>query len=148
MKRRIIIEISAALLILLFVYTATSKLMKFDVFEYQLSKSPLIGASSNWIAWLLPLVELIVSLLLFFPKTRLKGFYASFILMLGFTIYIGYMLMFTPDRPCSCGGVLASMTWEQHLVFNIFFTFLSALGVFLSNRSLGKIPIQKAGIVS
>jgi hypothetical protein len=34
------------------------------------------------------------------------------------------MIAFDPELPCSCGGILQSMNWTQHLIFNIFFTLL------------------------
>jgi hypothetical protein len=54
--------------------------------------------------------------------------------MTAFTLYIGYMVSFAEKLPCSCGGVISKMTWNQHLVFNIFFTLLSLLGVILEKR--------------
>lgn len=134
MKRATIIEIIAALLILLFVYTGISKLSEQPAFINVLSKSPLIGNFSEVIAWALPITELIVALLLMFPTTRLKGLYASAILMSIFTIYLGYMIAFTPKLPCSCGGALKQLTWKQHLVFNIFFTLLAVWGIMLSKK--------------
>jgi putative oxidoreductase len=134
MKRSTVIEIIAALFILLFVYTATSKFFEFASFKYVLSKSPLIGNMAPAVAWGLPIVELLISLLLFIPRTRRLGLWASFGIMVLFTGYLGYMIYFTPDRPCSCGGVLKQMTWKQHLVFNIGFTLLALLGLWLQRR--------------
>lgn len=121
-------ETSSAILILLFVYTALSKLINFHSFVTVLSKSPLIPPYSHLAAIMLPLVELIISALLFMPKHREKGFVFSAFLMFLFTLYIAYMLAFTPDLPCSCGGVLQSLGWNEHLVFNCFFLLLSGMG--------------------
>jgi putative oxidoreductase len=134
MKRNILIEIISALFILLFVYTAASKLLEFRDFRFVLSMSPLIGKLSTLVAWILPFTEIIIALLLFFPATRRKGLWASLAIMILFTAYLGYMIYFTPTRPCSCGGVLQKMTWKQHLVFNIFFTLLAMLGLWWDKR--------------
>lgn len=134
MKRNTLIEIIAALFILLFVYTATSKFFAFNQFQYTLGRSPLIGKMATVVAWGLPIVELLIALLLFIPRMRRWGLWASFGIMLFFTGYLGYMIYFTPDRPCSCGGVLKQMTWKQHLVFNIGFTLLALLGLWLQRR--------------
>lgn len=134
MKRRRLAEIVAAVFILLFVYTATSKLFEFANFRYVLSRSPLIGSYAFFVAWALPIAELAIALLLFFPRSRRAGLWASLIIMLVFTGYLSYMIYFTPDRPCSCGGVLKQMTWKQHLVFNIFFTLLALTGIWLSRK--------------
>lgn len=131
MKHRILMrDIISAIFIFLFVYTALNKLYTYKLFEQTLEGTPLIGALSTYIAILLPIIELMVSLLLFIPRTRKWGLYSSFSLMVVFTLYIGYMIVFTPHRPCTCGGVIEKMTWTQHFVFNIAFTLLALAGVF------------------
>lgn len=137
MKRNTVVEIVAALFILLFVYTAMSKFFEFPRFEYTLSQSPLIGDKAPLVAWALPITELLIAILLLVPRTRRLGLWASFFIMLAFTGYLVYMLYFTPDRPCSCGGVLKQMTWKQHLVFNIGFTLLALLGLWLQRKPRG-----------
>jgi hypothetical protein len=129
LKRTFAIELIAALFIFLFIYTALSKFYDFKNFRMVLGQSPLIGKLNLLIAWLLPLSELITALLLFIPGTKLAGFYASLILMSVFTFYIGYMLLFSPHLPCSCGGVIRQLTWRQHLLFNIFFVIMAGLGI-------------------
>lgn len=131
MKRSTIVEIISALFILLFVYTAVSKLMEGIKFEQTLSKSPLIGNYAGLIAIALPVTEIVVAILLLIPRTRLFGLYASAALMTLFTLYLSYMIAFTPKLPCSCGGVLKQMNWNQHLVFNLFFTGLAFTGIWL-----------------
>lgn len=135
MKRTVSIEIISSLLILLFVYTAVSKLLDYSVFQSQLSRSPLIGFMAGSIAWALPAAELAIAAMLFVPQTRLWGLYSSFALVALFTLYIGYMMAFVTNRPCSCGGVLKQMTWGQHLVFNIFFTLLALAGIWLLKKN-------------
>jgi hypothetical protein len=134
MKRATIVEIISALFILLFVYTATSKLLEVAKFQYTLTKSPLIGDYAVLISWALPITELLITILLFAPKTRLYGLYASAAIMSLFTLYLGYMLAFTPNLPCSCGGVLKNMSWNQHLVFNIVFTALAITGIWIQRK--------------
>ncbi len=130
-----ITEVLAALLILLFVYTALSKLINVNTFENALSESPVLDKYAHSIAVILPLTELITSVLLFIPAHREKGFVLSFFLLFSFTFYIACMLLFALPLPCSCGGVLQSLTWPQHLIFNCFFTFLSALGWLIESKN-------------
>jgi uncharacterized membrane protein YphA (DoxX/SURF4 family) len=135
MKKSTLIDLISALFILLFMYTASSKFLEFTKFQGTLSKSPLIGTDlAPIVAWALPITEIVISLLLFFPRTRRRGMWASLFLMIAFTGYIGYLAYFAPHRPCSCGGVLKDMTWKQHFIFNIFFTLLAALGLWLYRK--------------
>jgi len=133
-KRRFMVELIAALFILLFTYTALSKLQQISTFRWVLAKSPLLQNTSSLLAVSIPLAELLIVLLLFFPLTRTAGLYAAFSLMLIFTAYISYMLLFTPKLPCSCGGVLKHMSWKQHLLFNLLFTGLALAAILLQQK--------------
>lgn len=130
-SRSVLCEIIPAIFIFLFVYTALSKLFAHKIFTQVLTETPLIGSIAVYIAIAIPVFELMVALLLLIPHTRRWGLYSAFGLMLIFTLYIGYMIAFTPNRPCTCGGVLEKMTWTQHLLFNIGFTLLALAGILL-----------------
>ncbi|WP_315815273.1 MauE/DoxX family redox-associated membrane protein [Paraflavitalea speifideaquila] len=108
--------------------------MEYSVFKEQIAESPILKPIAAIAAWLLPLTEFIVSLLLFIPRWRLKGLYASFTLMLLFTIYITAIMTFSRDLPCSCGGVIALLSWQGHLVFNSIFIVLGITGIALERR--------------
>jgi putative oxidoreductase len=127
-KRSWLTDLLAAILILLFVYTAINKLMDIENFRAVISKSPIIHRKANLISWFVPSAELIISLLLLIPVSKEFGFLFSSILMGIFTFYVAYMLLFVPNLPCSCGGVIQQMNWTQHLIFNIFFFLLSVFG--------------------
>jgi putative oxidoreductase len=112
----------AALLILLYVYTGMSKMLDHNLFTAQLQYYPLLAHLATIISFLLPITELLVAALLFFPKTRIAGLFASSALLIVFTLYLIFMLLFHGENlPCSCGGVLRHLSWKQHLVFNSLF---------------------------
>lgn len=134
MKKITIVEVIAALLVFLFIYAALSKLLEFDKFKYQLSQSPFIANSSRFIVWVIPFVEILISVLLISKRTRFAGLYLSFFLMLLFTGYLFIMLKYSSYLPCSCGGVLSYMSWKQHFVFNLVFTGLSLSGIMMQDR--------------
>lgn len=134
MKKSTTIEIIYGLLILLFVYTAASKLLSYKSFVAVLDQSPLMQGKAVTVGWLLPVVELGVSVLLFLPSTKELGLYLSFGLMVLFTAYIAYMVMFTPHLPCSCGGVIKQLSWKQHLLFNVFFILVAFAGIVLFRK--------------
>lgn len=142
-KKTIAIDIISALFILLFVYTATSKLFEHNTFKAILRESPLIASKANILSWILPILELFTAALLLIPSQRRYGFLSSFILMLLFTSYVAYMILFAGDLPCSCGGIISAMTWSQHLIFNIFFTALGAIALHLTKRNKLFIAIDR-----
>lgn len=131
MKRNEIVSLIAVALIILFSYTAFAKLIDMGEFERQLTKQELPYWSKAPLVWLIPAAELLLCVLLIIPATRLPGFYGSALLMALFTGYIGLVVVGYFDRtPCSCGGVLRSMGFKTHLVFNLFFLTLSILGIY------------------
>jgi uncharacterized membrane protein YphA (DoxX/SURF4 family) len=133
-----IADIISALLLLLFLYTSLSKLVDHETFKNVLSASPLLKPVAGIVAWLLPVTELGIVVLLFVPFLRIKGLYASFILISLFTLYLIYMIAFTPNLPCNCGGVLKLLSWPQHVFFNLFFILLSLTGILLFKRTKKK----------
>ena len=130
----IITSICAALLVLLCVYTAVSKLIDFDSFKEQMNNQGLYYWMTNAVIWLLPVTELFTAILLMIQKWRAVGFIISFFLLLAFTGYIAFRLIAGGEMPCSCGGVFKSMDWTTHLLFNIFFLLLSLIGIYIINR--------------
>lgn len=136
--RTILIEIISALLIFLFIYAAISKLLDYQKFQVQLSQSPMLTAFAGWVSWIIPFLEIIISIMLAFRKFRLFGLYASFSLMVMFTAYIIAITKFSGYLPCSCGGVLENMSWDQHLVFNIVFVVLGLTGIIIHYKQPNK----------
>lgn len=131
MTRKIAVDIVVFSYILLFVYAALTKLLDYQKFVVQLGQSPILTDYAQVLAVVVPFIELGISLMLIFPKTRLKGLYAAFGLMVIFTTYIVLASRFSDYVPCSCGGVLEGMTWTQHLNFNTVFVLLALIGILL-----------------
>lgn len=130
MKNTKIIEILSALLILLWVYTAVSKLANAEEFRSQLNNQVFRPEVTKVLFYLIPFSELVAAALLLFRDTRAIGFLSSLVLMLGFTTYIILILTGAFHRvPCSCGGVLQTLGWKSHLVFNLVFTAIAASGL-------------------
>ena len=130
-SRQTYIQLISSLLAALFVYTGLNKMLDYEVFRSQLGRSPFIESFAGLTSATLPSFELAIAALLCLPATRLLGLYLSFGLMCLFTGYIYIMLTYAYDLPCSCGGVLAALSWKDHLIFNIAFTALSAIAVLL-----------------
>ncbi len=120
------------LLILLWIYTASSKLMDVQEFKRQLANQTLGKNAAIFLLWFIPISEILAALLLLFTKTRLAGLALSAGLMFLFTSYIGLVLLGYYDRvPCSCGGVLKEMGWQMHFWFNLYFLAISCFGLWL-----------------
>ena len=121
----------SALFIFLFAYTAINKIIDHDRFVIVLGKSSYLSSLSVMISWMVPFLELLAVILLLIPGFRRAGLVLSLALMAAFTLYITLMLLFESHLPCSCGGVISKMSWQQHLWFNIFFLLLAGAGLWI-----------------
>ncbi|TKC62205.1 hypothetical protein FBD94_08260 [Pedobacter hiemivivus] len=136
--KRTIVDIIIYLYVLLFLYAATSKLMEYDKFQLQISKSPIITDYAYILVWMVPALEIIISIMLIINRTVMLGLYAAFGLMSLFTAYIYTILNFTDSIPCSCGGVLEKLGWTEHLIFNIAFIALALIGILMQAKIIEK----------
>jgi putative oxidoreductase len=135
--RKILTNVCAALLILLFVYTAAAKLLDYDR-TVRAMKGQILGLYiGNILVWLIPTLEVITTVLLLFNRTMRTGFKWAFYLMGFFTTYIMLVLLNVFGRvPCACGGVVNELGWGDHFLFNLFFLGVAIAGLFLTR------PIQ------
>lgn len=128
------IEFITAIFILLFVYTATSKLFTHRLFIITLKEAGVLNSASDFLSWAVPAMEIVISFLLLIPNYRTIGLIASFGLMLLFTAYVAYMLITSSHLPCSCGGIINKLSWQQHFWLNVFLTLLAASAIYLNKR--------------
>jgi len=125
--------------ITLFTYTAVNKLWDIDFVEKSLRSFPLIGSMAPLLSWAIPLAELVVVAVLFIPRTRNIGLLLSTLLMISFTFYIIYLKAVSSILPCTCGGMISHLSWDQHLIVNIIFIVLGIASIYLTRRSQRKM---------
>ena len=119
---------------MLFIYTAVSKMLHLDTFRFQLEKMPYIKTYASLLYLMVPILELVISGLLLFTKYRMLALYTSLTLLFLFTGYIGFVLRFSDTVPCSCGGVLSSLGWIEHIIFNFLFMVLCLWAIVLHRK--------------
>lgn len=133
---KILIEVVSWLFIFLWVYAAVSKLLDFSNFQAQLGQSPMLNRFAGIIAWMIPVIEIIVAIFLGSLRWRLGGMYASYGLMIMFTAYIIVILNYSESVPCSCGGILEKMSWNQHFIFNLTMVVLALCSILLFPKKM------------
>jgi hypothetical protein len=132
--KKLVLELIGLLYILLFVYAAISKLLDFENFQVQLGQSPLISSFTGPVSYLVPIIEIGISIFFAIPRFRKIGFYFGFSLMVMFSAYIFIMITYSPFVPCSCGGILEKMGWKTHLYFNLGYVLLGGIGILLFEK--------------
>ncbi|RKD12491.1 hypothetical protein BCY91_12670 [Pelobium manganitolerans] len=88
----------------------------------------------HWMAEILliqlPLAEYITAMLLIIPVSRRWGYRLSLGLLTVFSLYIIFIKVKAFERvPCSCGGLIASLNWTQHLIVNLLLLALNVAGL-------------------
>jgi len=131
-----------SLFVFLFAYTGLSKIFHHNLFLVTLRQSPILNPYAGLISWLLPILELCTVVLLTIKNTQRVALYITLALMLIFTFYILYLLLFVPDLPCSCGGVLQSLSWSGHLILNLFLVFLSLFEILVTNMPIYRYTLK------
>lgn len=141
--RKLFVDITIALLIVLFLHTALSKFLDFKGFVFDLNNQPFPNNFTPFLSWFIPSAELAIVVLLLFERTRSAGLLASLILMAAFTIYTSLVLLdFFDYVPCSCGGVVRYLNWTQHFFFNLFFVVITSVAIlFRSNTNIDKVEV-------
>lgn len=130
MKKNAFITWTSILLILLWTYASSSKLLNFEGSKIEMGDQVFPLWAGEIMVWLVPAIELAIAGLLIFERTRFKGIVASLGLLLVFTGYIVLIkLNYFGYIPCSCGGVISTLSWEAHFLFNMVFIVLSAMAI-------------------
>jgi uncharacterized membrane protein YphA (DoxX/SURF4 family) len=142
-KKEVIVESIALYFVILFLYTGITKLMEFDVFQEQLSESPILEPVASVTALGIPAVEFIISIMLFIPRFRSIGLYATLTLMIAFTIYVIALVSFSTQLPCSCGGIMEELSWQGHLVFNCASILLAFVAIGMQRRLIREKNFKK-----
>lgn len=113
----------------LFAYTAYEKIMDHERFMNGIAKVDIIGGFAFLISWAVPIVELLTAALLLVPHTIRIGLWSFLGMMVIFSVYIFIALTWASKLPCHCGGVIETLTWTEHLWFNIGFILLSLAAI-------------------
>ncbi len=136
MKKKILTEVAASLLVLLFLYASLSQWLDFKTFTGNINNQPLPNSLTPFIKWAMPVLELLIAAGLIFERTRRKALLASLVYLSVLTIYIVLILLNVFGWvPCSCSGLIKVLSWEQHLWFNLFFIVVALIGFLLGKNS-------------
>jgi len=116
----------------LWIPVAIDKIVDFSSFRSGIRRQPFSDDLGFVLVYSLPILEGLTVIALIMNRFRRMGLILSIVLM---TIFTGYiivaMLGAWQELPCGCGSVISGMSWMQHLIFNLFFLFVSIIGFFL-----------------
>jgi uncharacterized membrane protein YphA (DoxX/SURF4 family) len=145
--RNTTLQLLVAGTVLMWSYAALSKLADPATTRRAMRNQVFGNQAADVLTWLVPGLELAAAAGLCFRRTRPAALMLSFILMFAFTAYVGMILWGSPARvPCSCGGILSSMSWEAHFLFNLaMLTGITAAGILDLNSLQHEFNNQEKG---
>lgn len=105
----------------MYFYTGIAKLLNIKEFIRGNRKIPFIGQYAEQIGWGISILEIVLAVLLVIPLYKIKRYalLSSTLLMGIFALYLVLMVKYVEDKLCHCGGVIESMSWKTHIVFNL-----------------------------
>ena len=123
------------LIAFLFIYAGTYKITDINLFASQMYQSPLLpGRLVPILSIFVPIFEILLGFLLIFSKLDYYLLRISLSLMIFFSTYLIMLFTLYDKPPCACGGILNNMGYPEHIIFNIFFTILSAIAIFIYEK--------------
>lgn len=135
MKHKRLLEGLIFFLFIFWIYAAVIKLADISMWRFQLREQPFSDTLTDPLAFGLPALEFVIAALLISKKTLKLGLYASALLLIVFSGYIGLIqLNFFNHIPCSCAGIIKSFGWTEHLIFNIAILTLTIIAIFQIKR--------------
>ncbi|MFC6102845.1 MauE/DoxX family redox-associated membrane protein [Olivibacter domesticus] len=141
-SKEIILWIISILIALMWAAAAFGKLKDLEDFQFQLGQSPLLQDFEEILTWVVPYGELLLTVVLIYPATRLFALYTSVFLLWLFITYIVALLRFSYDVPCACSGFAEGLSWKGHVVFNIVFMVLAIIAIFILEDKKGGLTIK------
>ena len=123
-------KLASTVLILLWTYTGLDKLIRFEESRKAFHNQTFPGELAEVLAYVIPITELLIALLLLFSITRWWGYLGSILLLSVFTTYVGLIWVGAfPRVPCNCAGILESLGWAEHFVLNLGFIGVTVWGL-------------------
>jgi len=136
MKKTLALGIIVTVIFMMLLYASFSKYFDFAAFKRGMYNQPFPAWLSSVLIIFLPPIEIVLAILLTLEKTKKKALVGTIVMMTAFTLYIvAILLNFFPHVPCSCGGIIRALSWEQHLIFNLFFIAIGLIGVKIMGKT-------------
>jgi len=104
-----------------FLYTGVRQMINYADLQNFIAGIEFLPSVFKYLTWVLPVAEIILSVMLVYGKTRKIALYGSGLLLLFISAFLIWMkVYFSPDvLPCFCEGVLRKVTWNGQLWFNV-----------------------------
>jgi hypothetical protein len=134
MSTKTLVKLIAIALAVLFAYAAADKLDHYTLFSLQLKRFPVPIPVIPEQAWVIPVSEFLIALLLLLPFSRLIALFASLFLLGAYTLYLTCMLDSRFHVSCKCGEPFQALSLKTLILVTLVGEFFTGVAVVLSGR--------------
>ena len=127
----------------LFSYAAMSKATDFKNFRDQLGQSPGLEGCGEPVAYGIIALQTVSVILLCYRPLRFRGLWITFGMLTVFAGYIGGILFYSKNLPCTCIGLFEKMTWKDNLVLNLGLMITALTGIMTMKAGRSKKNNEK-----
>lgn len=132
--RTFLVNFICAIFIAVFGYSAASELFSTNTLHKFIRKFKFLNSSVLILTSYIPVIELCISVLLLFSRTKLAGLIASAVFVTISTVYMVYLALSTAQSVCHCGFSLSRLNSVEQIWFNVLLLVLAAVAIFLTIR--------------
>lgn len=127
------LELIVHFFMLLFIYAALRKLTDLEMFVKEVWGFAIFGSKQMVRTGFIVLscAELTVGIMLAIQKTRQYGIYGAFLLMAAINVLFFIIQQYAKVIPLYYGGILPSVNFITHFIFNIALLFIALRAIFL-----------------
>ncbi len=122
----------------LFSYAVTVKVFHFKSFSSQLEMAPGLEGWGKTTALIIIAVQIFITILLCFRHKRLTGLWLTLGMLTVFTGYIGDLLHYGKNLPCTCIGFFEKVGWKGNLILNMGLMLTAIGGIITARKTVGQ----------
>lgn len=140
---KVLLRISVYGYACLYIFTGVDKLINIERFTKGLNKVPYLQNYASAVGLGIPVLEIFLALMLIIPgRIQQISLWCSTMLMLAFTIFVSWMMMYHPNQLCHCGKAIEKMGWHTHLVFNLIWLALGVYAIRYNHKLIHKTKLS------
>ncbi|WP_343748189.1 MauE/DoxX family redox-associated membrane protein [Fluviicola sp.] len=143
-----ILTVICILFALIWGFAGLLKIIAHEAYYDNLIGSAIYRDYADILFYLLPTLEILAGMMLFWKRTLTIGLSLTVVLFGVYTAFNVYILLMD-NPPCSCHGFIKRLDWKQHLIVHVSLLVLAllALGLHLQTKFTGhKIILPNTNI--
>jgi hypothetical protein len=137
MKKNVTVEIISALLLVFYVHSVISNYVQLQSLKNMLA---FYTVHTSMVAWVIVLVEFVIAVLLFIPRTKSVGLLISSV----FVITIAVVIFRSPHYPHAFGGLLNHINDQQRLILGILMLIAGVIALLLKRKEVKSKRLNKS----